>query len=72
MTNTMAMIVGSFAVCWLPIGFWYLFDGDMYRAAAFWMTFMNSLADPLIFIFRMRDIGSAIKKLFMCGCKAGD
>lgn len=68
MTKTMAMIVCSFVVCWLPIAVKFLIqiDSKFFFTLAITIASMNSAVDPLIFIFRMKEVGSGIKKLFEC------
>lgn len=41
-----------------------LYIGTMVRSATISLTVLNSLMDPLIYAFRMKDVREAIKSLF--------
>ncbi|XP_031549854.1 5-hydroxytryptamine receptor 1-like [Actinia tenebrosa] len=77
-TTTVAMIVGTFILCWLPntlVSILHFFITKSYKCNAytfgeFWLlslpiSFLNSLLDPLIYVLRNREFKFAIKALFL-------
>lgn len=77
-TTTVAMIVGTFILCWLPntlvsiIHFFVTkdYECNAYTFGEFWLlslpiSFINSLLDPLIYVLRNREFKFAIKALFL-------
>jgi hypothetical protein len=77
-TTTVAMIVGTFILFWLPttlvsiIQFIITRDNkcNAYTFGEFWLlclpiSFINSLLDPLIYVIRNREFKLAIKSLFL-------
>ena len=77
-TTTVAMIVGTFILCWLPntlVSIIHFFITKDYKCNAytfgeFWLlslpiSFINSLLDPLIYVLRNREFKFAIKALLL-------
>lgn len=73
--NTLAMIVGTFIVLWMP-GIINLFIMAITQNRNFplgllefstILVHLNSAIDPLIYAYRMRNIREALNKLFKCG-----
>lgn len=73
--NTLAMIVGTFIVLWMPgiISLFIMaltgnreFPLDILELSTILVHFNASL-DPLIYAYRMRNIREALKKIFKCG-----
>lgn len=78
--NTLAMIVGTFIVLWMPgiISLFVMaitknrdFPLDILELSTI-MVHFNAAVDPLIYAFRMRNIREALKKFFKCGKRGED
>jgi adenosine receptor A2b len=74
--NTLAMIVGTFLILWLP-GILSLFIMAITKNRDFHidilelstiLVHLNSAIDPIIYAYRMRNIREALNQFFKC-CK---
>lgn len=78
--TSMALIIGSYLICWAPITAYFLFFiingneslkiGSSARRitgmAAVMTTHFSSTISPFIYAWRMEEVRSAIKRLFRC------
>lgn len=78
--RTLGVIMGAFLSCWLPFFTWYL-AGTMCGSACytppdvsfllFWIGYLNSALNPVIYPFFNRDFRDAFRRLFRrAGCRA--
>lgn len=84
LTKTMAMVIGSYLICWMPMTFCLLGvtvtgnhhheylgiskSSSLYlHTSFFFLAYMNSAIDPLIYIHRMKEVKRFAKKILMCG-----
>lgn len=83
LTKTMAMIIGSYLVCWMPMTLCLLgititgdyhheylglsrTSSDYLHTSFFFMAYLNSAIDPLIYVHRMRQVKRFAQRFFMC------
>ena len=74
------MVVGAFLCCWLPFFSWYIYDalcGDLCPptppvivSVLFWIGYVNSALNPLIYALFNRDFRHAFQRtLAACRCR---
>src|SRR6218665_1315447 len=76
--RTLGIIMGAFLSCWLPFFTWYLTEtmcGELRHTPPivifllFWVGYLNSALNPVIYPFFNRDFRDAFRRLFRClGC----
>lgn len=74
MAKTLSMVVGSFIICWLPMTISYTvfalkeekFSGEILDVLSV-MSHFNSVIDPLIYAFRIKDVRETMKSFLRCG-----
>ena len=73
--RTLAVIMGTFVVCWLPFFVWYLTTSlcgelcpfpDIVVPTVFWIGYTNSALNPLIYAYFNRDFREAFKNTLQC------
>jgi len=77
--KTLGVIMGAFLCCWLPFFTWYIYDalcGDLCPetppvivSVLFWIGYVNSALNPLIYALFNRDFRHAFQRtLAACRC----
>lgn len=70
---TLTYILGSYLICWFP--FYVTFDLYAWRSDLvpeglyvfwFWMTYVNSTLNPVLYAFSSKDFKLAFKKVLLC------
>ncbi|KAJ8868793.1 hypothetical protein PR048_030333 [Dryococelus australis] len=74
--RTLGIIMGTFILCWLPFFLWYLITSlcgeencsnpDSVVALMFWIGYLNSTLNPLIYAYFNRDFREAFKNTLQC------
>lgn len=81
LAKTFGLIVGSFIVCWTPITIIAplvaitekrhdIDDNGVWRTIHIFTLFaahFNSVIDPIIYAYRVKDVKMTIKKISICG-----
>ncbi|XP_026322850.1 alpha-2B adrenergic receptor [Hyposmocoma kahamanoa] len=70
-TLILGLIMGSFIACWLPFFFLYIFSAacksceiaNMAFSIAFWLGYMNSVLNPVIYTIFNKDFRRAFKRI---------
>lgn len=67
----LGIICGAFIICWLPFFTWYitsafieLNDSSLIFIIFFWLGYLNSALNPIIYVIWSRNFRQAFKKLF--------
>src|SRR6218665_856965 len=79
--KTLGFVMGAFIVCWLPFFSWYLTtslcSSDLCWTPPsalvplfFWIGYLNSALNPVIYAFFNRDFRDAFQKVLGCANKA--
>lgn len=76
LTVTLFMVVASFIMCWTPMVVLLTmtsFYGTMYEIcsgySSFYAILLNTVIDPLIFMFRLNAVREEFKNTFCCSGK---
>ncbi|XP_045191015.2 octopamine receptor beta-2R-like [Mercenaria mercenaria] len=73
--KTLGIIMGAFVFCFLPFFTWYLVTTlcgescpypQTLGSALFWLGYLNSCLNPIIYAYFNRDFRSAFRKLLKC------
>lgn len=73
---TLTYILATYLVCWVP--FHFVFDcsainpslvPDKLYTAAFWMTYVNSTLNPIVYAFSNKEFKEAFKRVLHCCCR---
>lgn len=73
--KTLGIIMGAFLACWMPFFVWYLTTAlcgthcdqpHAVEATLFWVGYLNSALNPIIYALRNRDFGDAFRRLLRC------
>lgn len=74
--KTLGVIMGAFLFCWLPFFTWYLTvtmcgrqcppSPPIVIAALFWIGYVNSALNPIIYALFNRDFRNAFRRLLGC------
>lgn len=74
--KTLGVIMGAFLFCWLPFFTWYLTvtmcgrhcppSPPIVIAALFWIGYVNSALNPVIYALFNRDFRNAFRRLLGC------
>lgn len=73
--KTLGIIMGAFLLCWMPFFVWYLTTAlcgthcdrpHTVEATLFWVGYLNSALNPIIYALRNRDFGDAFRRLLRC------
>lgn len=73
--RTLAVIMGTFVLCWLPFFVWYIVSSlwdckcylnDILTPIVFWIGYANSALNPLIYAYFNRDFREAFKNTLQC------
>ncbi|GCC19955.1 hypothetical protein chiPu_0018642 [Chiloscyllium punctatum] len=71
--STLALILGAFAICWLPFAIYCLIADHSYPSVYTYMTILpaiyNSLINPVIYAYRNQDIQKVLWAV-CCGCSS--
>lgn len=70
-TLILGLIMGSFIACWLPFFFFYLLKAacksceppPSFWAIAFWLGYMNSVLNPVIYTIFNKDFRRAFRRI---------
>ncbi|XP_074640471.1 octopamine receptor beta-2R-like [Tubulanus polymorphus] len=74
--KTLGIIMGAFIACWLPFFLWYFIvamcgkscpHSDLLVSVLFWIGYLNSSLNPIIYAFFNREFRNAFRALL--GCK---
>ncbi|XP_055512614.1 G-protein coupled receptor 3-like [Leucoraja erinacea] len=69
--STLALILGAFAVCWLPFAIYCLMGDHSYPKIYTYLTFLpainNSMVNPIIYAYRNQDIQKVLWTV-CCSC----
>lgn len=78
--RTLGFVMGAFIVCWLPFFSWYLTTSlcsehcwttpPALVPLLFWIGYLNSALNPIIYAFFNRDFRDAFQKVLGCENKA--
>ena len=63
-----SLVIGSFIVFFTPLAVCYYVEGAFHTyliPAATWWSMLNSLCDPLLYSFRMKDVRNGYEKMFL-------
>lgn len=74
--KTLGILMGAFLFCWLPFFLWYIIVSlcndvlcptpDIVVAILFWIGYLNSTLNPLIYAYFNRDFRNAFRSILMC------
>ena len=75
--KTIALLLVTFAVCWLPLGIVFILEGFvpgylpiMWTIAGYWLGYANSMLNPLCYAIGNPYFRETLSKLFcFCKCK---
>lgn len=72
-TKTVAAIVGTFFLCWLPFFTSYVIDGTsnivmspVMKNVFFWIGYTNSLLNPCVYAYMAKEFCFAFQKIMQC------
>ncbi|XP_033219588.1 octopamine receptor beta-1R-like [Belonocnema kinseyi] len=74
--RTLGIIMSAFLACWLPFFLWYLItalcdsceSGQIVTAVVFWVGYLNSALNPLIYAYFNREFRAAFRKTLESCC----
>ncbi|KAK2712119.1 octopamine receptor beta-2R-like [Artemia franciscana] len=71
--KTLGIIMGAFIICWLPFFVWYMttslcdtcFSPDAVTELVFWVGYLNSMLNPIIYAYFHQDFREAFSKILL-------
>lgn len=80
--KTLGVIMGAFLFCWMPFFVWYLTVAlcgprcpatpGAVETTLFWVGYLNSALNPVIYALLNRDFRDAFRRLLRCGRHRND